>query len=206
MVNRPAGGPRSTTYDRSPDNWYVEPDWAVRQLMTAVDFGDDMIWDGCCGKGTVLNVAAERGHMVLGSDIVDRGARHRFIRGNVLNTRAAPKPEGRRVSYISNPPYGADDIAERIMRHVLTFDIHRAAFILPIAFLAGIDRHQFFTRDIRPSHTGIYSRRPTMPPGHLIAEMGDRAFKGGMADYCAIIYTAPHRFRTETIWFDPTIS
>ena len=208
MVNRPAGGARSKKHERAEFDWYVEPRVAVEQLMDGIDFGDDMIWDGCCGRGTVLDVAKARGHWTIGSDIVDRYPRHKFFRGNILNATKWPNAGDRALSYISNPPYGyEDDIAERIIRKVLTtFPVRRAAFILPIAFLASAGRHGFFTREFKPSHTAIYSERHTMPPGHMIEEMGDDAFKGGMNDYVAVVYTAPmtSRWRTETIWLRPS--
>jgi hypothetical protein len=30
----------------------------VEQLLSAIDFGDDLIWDPCCGAGNVLDVAS----------------------------------------------------------------------------------------------------------------------------------------------------
>lgn len=174
--------------------------------MDGVDFGDDLIWDPCCGKGNVLDIAKRRGHPTIGSDIIDRKPLHRFFRGNVLQATKAPRIEGRATSIICNPPYSYEpNIAERIMRKaVADFHLRRAAFIVPIAFLAGQDRWPFFTRDCRPSHIAIYSQRHTMPPGDLIEDMGKRAYRGGMADYCAVIFTAPHRWRTETIWLKPS--
>lgn len=208
VTNRPAGGARSQKWERADFDWYVEPALAVEQLMAAIDFGDDMIWDGCCGRGTVLDVAKARGHWTIGSDIVDRFPRHKFYRGNILNATRWPNAGDRALSYISNPPYSyEDDIAERIIRKVLsTFPVRRAAFILPIAFLASGGRWRFFMRDCKPSHVAIYSERHTMPPGAMIDEMGDSAFKGGMQDYCAVVYTAPMtaRWRTETIWLEPS--
>jgi len=41
-----------------------------------------------------------------------------------------------------------------------------------------------------------------MPPGHLIDQM-ERPYEGGMADYVALVWTRPHRWRTETVWLSP---
>lgn len=206
MVNRPAGGARSQKWERSDYDWYIEPPRAVEQLLDGVDFGADVIWDPCCGRGNVLDVAKEWGHLTFGSDIIDRHPRHQFARGNALQlTRIPFKPQGdREVSIISNPPFSYEpDIAERIILHCIeAFNVRRAAFILPIAFLAGQERWGRILGRTTPSHVGIYRERHTMPPGKLIATMAN-PFAGGMADYCAVIFTRPHRWRTELIWLKP---
>ncbi len=211
MVNRPAGGARSQKWERSPYDWYRESQRVVEQLFHGLadagcSFGDDLIYDPCCGMGNILDVAKRYGHPTFGSDIVDRHPRHRFMRGSILTQIAAmPKLEGRNTSIICNPPYSYEaDIAERIITRVLeAFPVRRAAFILPIAFLASQDRWGP-KRMMRwkPSHTCIYRERHTMPPGHLIDQMA-KPFDGGMADYCALVFTRPHRWRTETVWLPP---
>lgn len=201
MVNRPAGGARSQRWERAPYDFYRELPWVVEQIMKAIDFEDDLIWDPCCGTGNTLDVAKARGHPTIGSDVVDRHAKHAFFRANILRLTKSPSPpEGRCLSVICNSPYSyIPDIAERVIRAVCAFPIRRAAFILPLAFLAGQERRRFFARDLRPSHTAIYSQRPTMPPGHMIDQLA-KPFEGGMQDYCCLIYTRPFDFRTETIW------
>lgn len=213
MTNRPAGGDRSKRWPRDPYDWYKEPRLANKQLFDAIashfPLGEadalDLIYDPCCGSGWVLDEAKSRGHPTIGSDIVDRKARHKFVRGNFLMMSQMPKaPAGRSISIVTNPPYSYEsDIAEKIIRKALTLPVRRAIFILPIAFLAGQDRHRFFTKDFRPSHVGIYSQRHTMPPGAHIDEM-PKPFEGGMQDYCVLIYTGPrHNWRTELIWLKP---
>lgn len=207
MVNRPAGGARSKKWDRSPYDWYRESPRAVEQLMQGVDFGDDLIWDCCCGGGNVLDVAKRYGHPTFGSDIVDRHPRHAFKRGNILTQiSAAPTVPGRQTSAILNPPYSYEpDIAERIATRLLegAFQLRRIAIIVPIAFLAGQERWSAGRLGRwKPSHVCIYRERHTMPPGHLIHLM-DKPYEGGMADYAAVVWTRPHRFRTETVWLKP---
>ncbi|APZ81799.1 methyltransferase [Erythrobacter phage vB_EliS_R6L] len=207
MVNRPAGGARSKKWDRAPYDWYCESPRVVEQLMHGVDFGDDLIWDPCCGRGNILDVAKRYGHPTIGSDVIDRKPRHRFMRGNILTqiTRM-PVYSGRETSVICNPPYSYEpDIAELIIATILErFNVRRAAFIVPIAFLASQDRwtNNKFAGRWKPSHTAIYRERHTMPPGHLIETMAS-PFEGGMADYCAVVFTRPHRWRSETIWLSP---
>lgn len=207
MVNRPAGGARSKQWDRAPYDWYCESPRVVEQLMHGVDFGNDMIWDPCCGRGNILDVAKRYGHPTVGSDVIDRHPRHRFIRGNVLTQiPRMPVYDGRATSIICNPPYSYEpDIAERIITTCLErFSARRAAFIVPIAFLASQDRWRGnkFAGQWRPSHVCIYRERHTMPPGHLMETM-EKPFEGGMADYAAVVFTRPHRWRTEAVWLSP---
>lgn len=205
MVNRPAGGPRSQKYERSDHDFYIEPPRSVEQLLHSFDFGNDLIWDPCCGTGNILDISKIWGHPTFGSDIVDRHARHRFKRGNILtHISKIPKEDGRETSVICNPPYGGDDkdLAEKIILRILeTFPVRRAAFILPIAFQAGQKR---WSRDrlgrYPKSHVGTYMERHTMPPGHM-KDMASTT--GGMADYCVMVWTRPHRFRTEFVHIEP---
>lgn len=206
MTNRPANKNTAKKWPKSPYDWYCDSPAVVEQLFSRVDFGNDYIWDPCCGRGNILDVAKQWGHETVGSDVVDRYPRHRFLRGNVLTQISrAPQMPGRPTSVITNPPYSYEpDIAERIIEKVLTrFEVRRAAFILPIAFLASQNRWSpARLQRWRPSQVCIYRERHTMPPGHLIDQM-ENPFDGGMQDYCAIVYTRPHRWRTELIWLPP---
>lgn len=209
MVNRPAGGARSVKHEREAFDWYIEPDWVVRQLFDALPFvvggKPDHIIDVTCGTGNILNVAKERGHTTAGYDIVNRKPKHELISvGDFLNVKKLELAKDRATSIICNPPYSyVEDIAEKIIRHACQFPIHRAAFLVPIAFLCAGSRHRFFTRDLKPSHIAYCTQRPTCPPGSKISTMAN-PFKGGMADYIWIIYTRPpKKWRTESIWLQP---
>jgi hypothetical protein len=208
MVNRPANKNTAKKWDRAPQDWYRESPRVVQQLVHGlarhgVSFDDDLIWDPCCGGGNVLDVMERYGHPTVGSDVVDRHPRHRFFRGNVLTQfKKAPTAPGRQTSIITNTPYSYEaEIAERIITHCLeSYAVRRAAFILPIAFLASQDR--WGPRRLlrfKPSHVCFYRERHTMPPGHLIDQM-EKPYEGGMADYVALVFTRPHRWRTEAIW------
>ena len=211
MSNRPAGGARSKRWERSDYDFYREPPWLAEQIFDELTFGErdalDLIYDPCCGTGNILDIAKQRGHPTIGGDIIDRHPRHRFSRGNILTNQTIPSaPPGRSISVVTNPPYSYEpDIAEKIIRRVLdVVPTRRAAFILPIAFLAGQNRWRFFSRDLRPSHVLICSQRPTMPPGNLIDEMVS-PFEGGMADYVVLVWSHPHKFRTECRWLQPRV-
>lgn len=207
MVNRPAGGARSERHEREPHDWYLENQPPVRQMLDRFDFRGSLVWDPSCGRGNILDVAKERGHPTIGSDLFERwqvSRRHRFFHADFLTLEKPPSSGDRPLSIINNSPYSyLEDIAERFIRKALTFPIYRAAFLLPIAFLCGGNRWRFFEREIKPSHIAYLSERPSMPPGSKVD--ATTTFKGGMADYVWIIYTAGngHRWRTESVWLRP---
>lgn len=193
---------QAIAYPKDPLEWFVEPRSCVEQLASAIDFGEDLIWDPSCGRGTILDVFADRGHQVVGSDVVDRKPRHRrFYVGNFLNATKWPSPGGRSLSIVNNPPFSR--AAEFMHQAIHTMPIRRAAFIVPLEFLCSKGRFRLFT-STTPSHVAFCSERPSMPPGAMVADMGDRAFKGGKSDFVWIVFTAPHRWRTQALWLRPS--
>lgn len=214
------GDGKGASYPRDPDGWYVEERATVEQLADAIDFSSDgvpdLIWDCSCGGGMIPDVMFERGHPVVGSDIIDRAKwtpanwgqhRARFYRSNFLQATKWPTMQGRRLSIICNPPYNEPEkgIAEAFVHRALNMiPFHRLAIIVPIEFLAGQGRRERLYSKFRPSHVGIYSERPSMPPGEALSALGEDARGGGMADYCAIIWTAGGPYRTELLFLTPT--
>jgi hypothetical protein len=175
--------------------------------MEAVDFGSSLIWDPCCGVGNILDVAKGRGHPTIGSDIVARGARHQFYRGNFLTTTRSPSsPEGRPLAIITNPPFDTPpgEGARIILKAIEHTTAWRVAAIMPLTFLCGQTRYLDLYSRHRPSHVCYYSERPSMPPGTEVEALGDKAFSGGKTDFCAIVWTAGGPYRTESIWLAPT--
>lgn len=214
MVNRPAGGARSKKHERAPQDWYCEAASDAEPLFDALALDPRLtVWDPCCGRGNLLDVAKRRGHDTVGSDIVERvcplqhslvSSRHRFFRADFRTLERMPSNAGNPIAIVANPPYGyIPGIAEAFMRRAARLPVESATFIVPIAFLASDGRFDMFTRQIMPSQVFIWSERPTMPPGHMIEKMGPRAFRGGMADYVAICLKPPHRWRTELRWLVP---
>lgn len=122
----------------------------------------------------------------------------------------------RGLSIWSNPPYSYKkvwydgrkvSISEAFVRQALKLASDRVVMILPHKWLAmGKRRSLLVRRDHPPQYVLHFCERPSMPPGDMIAAMGDRAFRGGMIDYCAVVWdvqnpTAPGE--TRTIWLPP---
>lgn len=190
-------------YQRAEHDWYVEPRWCVEALADAMPIVEgSYVWDPCCGGGTIPTVFAERlgQHMIIASDIVDRGYPHFDETYDVL---AGGIPHhirpGMRINAVLNPPFKQ---AEAIVRKLLPLIDYRLAILQQLPFLASRGRQKLFV-DFPPSDILILSQRPSMPPGHLVAEMGDRAFKGGTSDFCWIVWTRPHDRETRVRWLAP---
>ena len=193
---------RAAPYERATDDWYVEPYWCVDQLADAIVFEErTVIWDPGCGRGTIPDAFRAKGFTAFGSDIVDRGASHFLGAYDVLaDTRPGHLAGFLDVSAVTNPPF---KIAEAIVRSLLAKPLRRVAILQQLSFLASQGRQSLFT-DYPPSDVLVLSQRPSMPPGHMIADMGDRAFRGGTTDFCWIVWTRPHDRETRTRWLPIT--
>lgn len=212
---------------RHPLDWYVEEPWVVRQLIEAMgDFrrefaAGETIWDPACGRGTIpgefIDMAAvcrpEFSQRLLLSDVVrnvaaDRleGARWEFIPADFLELTEAPAP----CSIVCNPPYsylrvGGLLISELFARHALKLTSRRVCLLLPSKWLASQSRYFLFS-EFPPAAVLHLCQRPSMPPGDRIAAMGNRAFRGGMVDYCWVVWDVTLDVRigqTRTVWLPP---
>ena len=125
-------------------------------------------------------------------------------------------PASRRLSIWSNPPYSYKkvwydgrqvSISEAFVRHALKLATDRVVMILPAKWLAmGKRRSRLVRVDYPPQFVLHFCERPSMPPGDMIEAMGGRAYRGGMVDYCAVVWdvrnpTEPGE--TRTIWLPP---
>ncbi|MCW3836009.1 hypothetical protein ACFQ1E_08155 [Sphingomonas canadensis] len=220
---------------RHPLDWYVEEQWVTRQLIDALGgfrvalMRGETIWDPACGLGNIgaafgeLAAFGGGGHSrrLMLSDVVRRidaeqleGVRFDFAAMDFLESIAPPNP----VSIVCNPPYsyrkGAGRyagqlISEAFARHALRIVAAcggtYVAMVLPVKWLASQARWRLFS-DHPPSAVLHLTQRPSMPPGDRIAEMGARAFRGGMVDYWWIVWDVRHPAapgETRTIWLPP---
>jgi len=212
---------------RHPYDWYIEPQWVTEQLIRAIGFREELthgeaIWDPCCGLGNIPSVFEGWGFggRVWLSDIVrnvDAGnfvEAFEFFSADFLEVEKAPS----RCSIVCNPPYsyckGAGRyagmlISEAFARHALKLvracGGRRVCMLLPSKWLASQARYRLFTEH-PPLAVLHLCQRPSMPPGDRIAAMGNRAFRGGMVDYCWIVWDAARAVRfgeTRTVWLPP---
>jgi hypothetical protein len=195
---------QSEQYAQDEHGWYREPRDCVDAMFRAISFDECLIWDPCCGMGNTLDAAKAIGLETIGSDIVDRHARHSFFRSNFLT--ATRYPVAPRIGLVLNPPYNAPSgTTENFIAKA--FDLvpfERMAVLVPSNFLFGQTRRDELFVKHTPSHILFLSKRPSMPPGtevDRLAATGD-AFRGGKQDFAWLIFTAGGPYRTEARWLD----
>ena len=206
---------------RHPLDWYVEEHWVTEQLIRAVGFrhelvSGDAIYDPCAGYGHIGSAFEGFGFggRIWLSDVVrnveraDFDQEPHFFSADFLEVAMAPA----RCSIVCNPPYsytkrGGLLISELFVRHAIRLVAacggRRVCALVPSKWLASQVRFNLFMRDHPPAAVLYLCQRPSMPPGDRIAAMGNRAYRGGMVDYCWIVWdvqqpTSPGD--TRTIW------
>lgn len=169
-----APGPRRFRPGTDLD-FFIDPAWATEALLTREDFFGTVL-DPACGTGTIVKALRAAGIKARGSDIVDRG----FGTVRDFLTGRAPRAD----SIVCNPPYG---LAVEFTRRALTVASRRVAMLVQSKFPYSQARHDFFTREARPSAIYFLSDRPSMPPGaEFLAGIIKRG--GGKLDYMWIVW------------------
>lgn len=199
-----------------PYDWYVDEHWVAWQLFQALGrferekAAGEAIWDPCAGSGRTLVTFGENGFRRFASDIVNRIDRAaidaneigepEFFSADFLELTQAPAP----CSIVCNPPYSyIKGIAEAFARQALKLSARRVCMVLPVKWVASKGRFALFMRDHPPLAVLVLTERPSMPPGDMIAGMGNRAFRGGVVDYAWFVWdktrpTAPGE--TRIVW------
>lgn len=169
-------GERHSEHERDADDFYVEPASCIDALFA--HYGGGLQYRGahdpCCGIGTIPTRLAELGVQMTGADLVDRANGAWPVR--YFLTDAAEYP-----SIVTNPPFR---IAPKIVEHALgsTRTGGIVAVIAQAKFLFSQARHPLFTRP-QMERVIVFSRRPSMPPGKLLAEKGEACRGGGSIDF-----------------------
>lgn len=218
---------------RHPYDWYVEAGWEWSQIVQAIGLEEvesgAAIWDPAVGEGHSVEWLQGLGFhgRFIASDIVDRLTPSRWQEferpdqvsfENICFIEDELKQRGQheRISIWCNPPFsyrhywpgGAKMIvSEAFVRRALQLATDRVVMILPAKWLAmGKRRSRLVRVDHPPQFVLHFCERPSMPPGDRIAAMGARAFRGGMVDYCAVVWDVRHPTapgETRTIWLPP---
>jgi len=170
--------------ERDPDDWYVEPEKSVRQLLTVESF-DGWTHDPCCGAGTIPRVLAAAGVTVTGSDIKDRGAPCFAGASDFIATGWLP--EG--VQHVCmNPPYFKAAGAEACIMQALDHAPGKVAAFVSAKFLYGGARSRRLYKARPPSRVWLLTDRPSCPPGAWLAA-GNTA-GGGEQDFAWLVWDA----------------
>lgn len=188
-----------TAPERHPQDWYVEQTWTVQALMQMVQFDRDyLIWDACCGLGTIPCAFAAAGFDAMGTDLVNRwlpdAPAHLFMgEHNFLGEKRHMLDHWALLSIVFNPPYSyEDDIAERFVRRALSVASGKVCALLPIRWRASEKRYAFFQQ--HPPHMILeFCDRPSMPPGNRLDAVDPKtgkltAWKRGKTDYAWYVW------------------
>jgi hypothetical protein len=132
----------STQSDRHPlrergFDLYETPACATNALAD-VERLPHWLWEPASGRGAIVNVLRDRGHVVIATDIRDYGFALHSVADFLTQTRA---PDGC-DAIITNPPY---QIATEFTRHALDL-VPRVYLLLRLAFLESTRRSDVLER------------------------------------------------------------
>lgn len=185
--------------DRHPQDWYVEQTWTAQALMRMVAFDRDyVVWDPCCGLGTIPSAFAAAGFDAVGTDLVDRWLptqpAHLFMgEHDLIGEQRHMLESWAMLSIVFNPPYSyQEDIAERCVRRALSVASGKVCALLPIRWRASEKRFDFFQR-FPPLQILEFCDRPSMPPGTALDAVHPKtgrltAWKRGKTDYAWYVW------------------
>lgn len=178
---------KSHIWDRDPHDYYVEPEWCSVRLFDVERFSGP-ICDPACGSGRIVRAARQAGYDANGLDIVCRW-RDAEIDDFLSPHWRGPQNDGRVANIVSNPPFGP---CNRVIDGLIPFvdacpDRAQAkvALLLPLPWMAGDDRAQWFARR-PPYRIRVLTPRPSMPTGAVI-EQGAKA-EGGKSEFAWFIW------------------
>lgn len=174
-------GERPSEYIRDENDWYVEPVWAVEMLKKKCPMVE--VHDPCCGMGTIPKVFNG-----TGSDLIDRGFGY-----GVSDFLTDTQP---RTNIVTNPPYG---IAQLVIERALSLARERVAALVQMKFLCSQKRHSLFSRPDM-ERVIVFSRRPSMPPGQMLADHGESIRGGGSIDFCWAVWKKGHAGIVQLEW------
>lgn len=167
---------------RDPFEWYVEPEWAVRGLLSVQRFPGPC-WDPACGIGTIPHVFRSSGQTCFGTDILwrDHGDPAWWIGEYDFTQLGTPaRLPGTWQSIVTNPPFS---LAEEFLQLALARSQHKVAMLLRLSWIEGVKRRWVW--DETPiSAVHPFARRVSMPPGG--AE--DVEAKGGAVAFAWFIW------------------
>ena len=91
---------RNLPYTRQDRDFYPTPGWVTEALLRRVRLPKG-IWEPCCGNGAMAQVLEAHGHLVVGTDLVDRGYGEAG-----RDFRAETRLPESITAIVTNPPYG----------------------------------------------------------------------------------------------------
>lgn len=182
------GNPRSSGYVRGEGEWYVEPPRAVRALFEVEKF-EGLVWDPCCGLGTVPRIGRTMGVTAYGTDAADRGW-HRQPDYGPLDFFITNGVSDRHPNIVTNPPYRG---IKRFIEHALTLADRKVCILARLALMEGSRRSSMW-KSTPIARVHVFSSRIGCPPGRLAAKMTDeeRDKQAGAIAYAWFVWEKGH--------------
>jgi hypothetical protein len=164
----------SHIFERAAHDLYVEPSWCSARLFAVEQF-PGVIWDGCCGSGTIPEAATAAGLASYASDIADHGYGQRF--SDFLTRPALPYSV---FSVVTNPPYA---IAREIVERALELGAVKVAIFFPVARMNAAWR---WLESLPLARLYLLTPRPSVPP------ITAKVVGGGRVDFCWLVLDRRH--------------
>lgn len=184
-------------WKRHKDDWYRESPLAAGAIFKVEKFS--AVWDGCCGKGNIVDAAVKRGYRkAQGSDLRNR-ARGRFQVLDFFDADPTHAP-AKKWDLVSNPPFSK---AAKIVAHAFAIGASKVAIILPTKRLNAI---WSWAIPLGLRRIWFLTPRENMLPGNekrFREEQRERKRRGlknggGSIDYVWLVFsrdeTSPHEF------------
>src|SRR5262245_22965989 len=168
--------------------FYVEPNWCSERLFAVEDFAPT-VYDPACGSGRILSAARAADYHACGSDVIERAKLDNFVQRDFLTWTG---PIDRAWSVVCNPPF---DHVQEFCEHALRLGARKVAMITLVRRLNAAGK---WLGKLPLARVWLLTPRPTMPPGHVIAE--GKKPGGGTQDFCWLVFDRTHRGPPELRW------
>lgn len=179
-------GSRDVGFMESED-FYETPPEATRALLTQWR-PPGAVWEPACGKGAISRVLEEQGITVISTDLVDRG----YGFGGVNFFDCEGPIVGGVDTIVTNPPY---NISTDFVEHACKI-VPVSAFLLRLAWLEGVDRHERIFSHCPLARVMVFSKR--IPRMHRPDYEGKK-YTSTIA-FAWFLFDAGHLGRPEISW------
>jgi hypothetical protein len=159
----------SHIFERAANDLYVEPPWCSERLF-AVETFPGVIWDPCCGTGTIIKSARAAGLRGCATDV---SSGWDFLTARV--------PGRGPFNVVSNPPFA---IAREIIERALKLGAVKVAFLFPTARIHAAWK---WLEPLPVAHQYFLTPRPSMPP------VTAKVIGGGRVDFSWIVIDRRHQ-------------
>lgn len=167
-------------FDRSDDEWYVEPRWVSDALFDVEKF-DGGVWDPACGQGNIVQAALDADLRAFANDICPRWNMAGMDDSDFMLSTVLRAP-----NIVTNPPFGRAILGEKFIRHALSLKPQKLAVFVESRFLFGKARASGLYAEFPPARILLITPRPSCPPGAWL--LASNKAGGGTRDYVWMVW------------------